>query len=193
MDSTIPLLSKSKISRFQPSSVLVQLGLCRTWLKTTLLVFPRGGSNQAFHIIINIFFMNRIKGTCQLYVNAIAAADQHNCFCHKAQTKFFSRFCTFCFVAKTKFWISIFVFATRLVQFFFFLNPNFQASLRLYRPFSVEPGHKLGRPVFLHCCSFCTLYLRIADFLMLQLIFESCHEKNRFLPMRKQRRKSAVK
>ena len=44
MDSTIPLLSKSKISRLQPSSVLVQLGLCQTWSETTLLVFPRGGS-----------------------------------------------------------------------------------------------------------------------------------------------------
>ena len=29
MDSTIPLLSKSKISRLQPSSVLVQFGLCQ--------------------------------------------------------------------------------------------------------------------------------------------------------------------
>ena len=44
MDSTIPLLSKSKISRLEPSSVLVQLGLCQTWSETTLLVFLRGGS-----------------------------------------------------------------------------------------------------------------------------------------------------
>ena len=29
-DSTIPLLSKSKITSIKPSSVLVQLGLCRT-------------------------------------------------------------------------------------------------------------------------------------------------------------------
>ena len=43
-DSTVPLLSKSKISSLKPSSVLVQLGLCRTCLETTLLVFPRGGS-----------------------------------------------------------------------------------------------------------------------------------------------------
>ena len=43
-DSTIPLLSKSKIS----ASVLVQDGLCRTCSETTLLVFPRGGS---FHVL----------------------------------------------------------------------------------------------------------------------------------------------
>ena len=35
-DSTIPLLF----------SVLVQVGLCRTFPETTLLVFPRGGSFQ---------------------------------------------------------------------------------------------------------------------------------------------------
>ena len=43
-DSTIPLLLKSKISSFWLFSVLVQVGLCRTYLETTLLVFPRGGS-----------------------------------------------------------------------------------------------------------------------------------------------------
>ena len=44
-DSTIPLLSKSKFSRLLPSSVTAQAGLCPTCPKTTLLVFPRGGSN----------------------------------------------------------------------------------------------------------------------------------------------------
>ena len=34
-DSTIPLLSKSKISSLQQSSVLVQPGLCRTCSETT--------------------------------------------------------------------------------------------------------------------------------------------------------------
>ena len=43
-DSTIPILSKSKISSLYPSSVLVQPGLSRTCSVTTLLVFPRGGS-----------------------------------------------------------------------------------------------------------------------------------------------------
>ena len=41
---TIPLLLKSKISSFWLFSVLVQVGLCRTWSETTLLDFPRGGS-----------------------------------------------------------------------------------------------------------------------------------------------------
>ena len=39
IDSTIPLLSKSKISRFKTSSVTVQPGLCRTRLETRMLVF----------------------------------------------------------------------------------------------------------------------------------------------------------
>ena len=44
-DSTVRLLSKYKISSLWPSSVTVQAGLCRTCSETTLLVFPRGGSN----------------------------------------------------------------------------------------------------------------------------------------------------
>ena len=41
--------------------------------------------------------------------------------------------------------ISAFVFATRIVQFLFYLNPKFQASsffLRLHRPVYVGPGRK---------------------------------------------------
>ena len=41
--------------------------------------------------------------------------------------------------------ISAFVFATRIVQFLFYLNPKFQASssfLCLYRPVCVGPGRK---------------------------------------------------
>ena len=45
-DSTIPPLLKSGISRFYLFSVTVQAGLYRTWSETTLLVFPRGGSNH---------------------------------------------------------------------------------------------------------------------------------------------------
>ena len=33
-DSTIPLLPKSEISSFKPSSVAAQAGLCRTWSET---------------------------------------------------------------------------------------------------------------------------------------------------------------
>ena len=39
MDSTIPLLSKSKISSLLPSSVIVQPGLCQTWPETQIVGF----------------------------------------------------------------------------------------------------------------------------------------------------------
>ena len=39
IDSTIPLLSKSKISSLKPSSVAVQPGLCLTRLETRMFVF----------------------------------------------------------------------------------------------------------------------------------------------------------
>ena len=54
-------------------------------------------------------------------------------------------------VAVTAKLISAFVFATRIVQFLFFLNPKLQASdhlLRLYRPVCVGPGRKPRRHVF---------------------------------------------
>ena len=47
--------------------------------------------------------------------------------------------------------ISAFVFATRITQSLYFLNPKFQASshfLRLYSPVCVGPGRKPQRPVF---------------------------------------------
>ena len=44
-DSIVPLLLKSEISNFLLFSVTLQVGLCRTWSETTLLVFARGGSN----------------------------------------------------------------------------------------------------------------------------------------------------
>ena len=47
--------------------------------------------------------------------------------------------------------ISAFVFATRIVQSLYFLNPKFQVSshfLWLYSPVCVEPGRKPLRPVF---------------------------------------------
>ena len=47
--------------------------------------------------------------------------------------------------------ISAFVFATRIVQSLFYLNPKFQASnhlLCLYSPVCVGPGRKPRRPVF---------------------------------------------
>ena len=44
-ESTIPLLSKSKISSLYRSSVTEQPGLCRTWSEPKLLVFSSTGSN----------------------------------------------------------------------------------------------------------------------------------------------------
>ena len=38
-DSTIPLLPKSEISSFKPSSVAVPSGLCRTWSETPKIGF----------------------------------------------------------------------------------------------------------------------------------------------------------
>ena len=40
-DSTIPLLSKSEISSFYPSSDVVQTGLCGTWSETPKTGFLR--------------------------------------------------------------------------------------------------------------------------------------------------------
>ena len=40
-DSTIPLLPKYEISSLQPSSVVVQPGLCRIWLETPKTGFLR--------------------------------------------------------------------------------------------------------------------------------------------------------
>ena len=38
-DRTIPILPKSEISSPWPSSVVVQLGMCRTWLETLKTCF----------------------------------------------------------------------------------------------------------------------------------------------------------
>ena len=40
MDSALPLLLKSEISSFQPVSVTVQVGLCRTCSKNHIVGFP---------------------------------------------------------------------------------------------------------------------------------------------------------
>ena len=61
--------------------------------------------------------------------------------------------------------ISAFVFAARIVQSLYFLNPKFQASshlLWLYSPACVGPGRKPRRPVFsqrgsINCYSFWNL------------------------------------
>ena len=76
-DSTIPPLLNSKISSFQPASVAEQAGLCRTWSKTTLLVFSRDGSNlkspDKVRIRLPIFYLNTLInwGTAKMTQNDV--------------------------------------------------------------------------------------------------------------------------
>ena len=76
-DRTIPLLLKSEISSFQLFSVLVQAGLCRTCSETTLLVFPRGGSNadlsgQKLKTNLSILQLTIFEGTLGLITSGKA-------------------------------------------------------------------------------------------------------------------------
>ena len=47
-DSTIPILSKSKISSIYPSSATLQPVLCRSWSEPKLLVLSRTGTYVRF-------------------------------------------------------------------------------------------------------------------------------------------------
>ena len=49
IDSTIPLLPKFEISSFQPSFVVVQPGLCRTWSETPKTGLLTSGSYHPCH------------------------------------------------------------------------------------------------------------------------------------------------
>ena len=65
--------------------------------------------------------------------------------------------------------ISAFVFATRIVNFLFFLNPKFKVSnhpLRLYRRVWVGPGRKSRSPVFsrpAHIANMTIVHLHISS------------------------------
>ena len=74
-DCTLTLLLKSEISSFQLFSVLVQASLCRTCSETTLLVFPRGGSND--HVIINYIIVDVTILLC-LLSNAFISISLNN-------------------------------------------------------------------------------------------------------------------
>ena len=52
-DSTIPLLSKSKISSFSLSSVLVQIALCQTWPEPKIVVCVFHAQAQMSCYILN--------------------------------------------------------------------------------------------------------------------------------------------
>ena len=60
LDSTIPLLLKSEISSFQLFSVMVQSVLCWTCSETTLLVFPRDGSNAFYLVYLEVDIVIKI-------------------------------------------------------------------------------------------------------------------------------------
>ena len=47
IDSTIPLLPKYEISSFQPSCLVVQPGLCRTWSETLKTGFSQNEAHIA--------------------------------------------------------------------------------------------------------------------------------------------------
>ena len=92
--------------------------------------------------------------------------------------------------------ISAFVFATLIVQFLYFQNLKFPVSshlLCLYNLVCVRPVQK-PHCWFSHDAA--QLFLDNDSTILSDLlhfdIYEPCHEKTRLLPMRKQRRRSAV-
>ena len=72
MDSTIPLLSKSKISRLYPFSVTVQPGLCWTLSEPKLLVFSRTCSNLIYKSLV-LFFLR--YETLMISIKTISAQN----------------------------------------------------------------------------------------------------------------------
>ena len=89
MDSTISLLSKFKIPSFWPSSVLVQLTLCRTCSEATLLVFHGKSSffadaKMSCHMGKPTICLGENKGSDQLRSNC--KADQPVCSCYSDST-----------------------------------------------------------------------------------------------------------
>ena len=77
-DSTIPLLSKSKISSLQLSSVAVQPGLCRTCSETKSLVFPRDGSYFKHDFIDVIITCKHYKNLPMQYTEIFSSLKMEN-------------------------------------------------------------------------------------------------------------------
>ena len=69
MVTTISLLSKSEISCLQPSSVLVQFGLCQTWSETTLLVFHKVAHLVSKYTICDILYCHYWNLLVLLYIH----------------------------------------------------------------------------------------------------------------------------
>ena len=70
-DSTVPLLLKSKISRFYPASVTIQGGLCQIWLETQRVGFLMR------RLIFNIFAQNI---DCGYFCEAVLMSTHNLCF-----------------------------------------------------------------------------------------------------------------
>ena len=76
--------------------------------------------------------------------------------------------------------ISAFVFAIRIVQSLYYLNPKFKASshlLWLYRPVFVGPGRKPRRSVFSQRGSYTLYHIKLIDANKIKLNLQSCNFK----------------
>ena len=89
-----------------------------------------------------------------MHVNDVSCIGGRDCTCiHKH----------FILSYQTAKLISAFVFAIRIVQFLYYLNPKFQASshlLWLYSPVCVGPGRKPRRPLFSERGSFISMSVK---------------------------------
>ena len=76
-DSTIPLLLKTEISSFYPSSVAAQAGLFRTWLETQNIGFLASRLNYEGRLVTKC--RNMISATCCTFNSQeISSPDQTN-------------------------------------------------------------------------------------------------------------------
>ena len=75
MDSTIPLLAKSKISSLSPSSVTVQPGLCQTWLETKLFSHAQAHMSNFTPVIQIQPAQLRISNTGEIIVKMFNASN----------------------------------------------------------------------------------------------------------------------
>ena len=141
----------------------VQPGLCQTWSETTLLVFPRGGSNcnyPGFATTVpsyNFEFVDLWCNSSQLCQNAdyiYRRVDKRSSQMHYHMSRPMGK-PTFCIGEhkgadqlrgnREAAMINAFVFVTRIVQSLLYLTTKFQASsllLCLYMPVCVGPVRK---------------------------------------------------
>ena len=84
MDSTIPLLSKSKISSLWPSSVTVKLGLFRTWSETPKTGFLTTRLIQLYWVHSSLHhFLIFAQNILWVLVRILVLASTYNLFLAK--------------------------------------------------------------------------------------------------------------